>query len=219
MLHNSGIEHSRISSSDTGWIDLFGWGTSGFDGKFPYLSSNANASYGNGNADIAGTNYDWGVYNAIYNPKTATTDSAGTWRTLTSGEWTYLMNSRTTNSGVRYAKATVGGVSGIVVAPDDWDTATYRLDSVNISSATYSANVIALANWSALENAGCVFLPASGTRSSTTVTGVGFYAAYYTSTFFYGSQAYRLYFENGMLSIMMGSRFGGSCVRLVKDAL
>ena len=44
------------------------------------------------------------------------------WRTLTSAEWTYLFDSRTTTSGVRYAKATVNGVSGVILLPDDWST-------------------------------------------------------------------------------------------------
>lgn len=77
-----GAANSNISSTYNGWIDLFGWGTSGYNNKYPYMTSTTNADYGDGNNDIAGTNYDWGVYNAISNGGNA----KGLWRTLTTAE-------------------------------------------------------------------------------------------------------------------------------------
>ena len=46
-----GADNSNISSSYSGWIDLFGWGTSGYNNKYPYMTSTTNTDYGNGNAD------------------------------------------------------------------------------------------------------------------------------------------------------------------------
>ncbi|MBO4575358.1 MAG: PEGA domain-containing protein, partial [Bacteroidales bacterium] len=62
-----GEANKNISSSYSGWIDLFGWGTSGYNGKNPWMISTTSTDYGNGERDIAGTNYDWGVNNTILN--------------------------------------------------------------------------------------------------------------------------------------------------------
>ncbi|MBR7035054.1 MAG: hypothetical protein IKI25_04755, partial [Bacteroidales bacterium] len=34
-----GDDNANISSTNSGWIDLFGWGTSGYNGKNPYMTS------------------------------------------------------------------------------------------------------------------------------------------------------------------------------------
>ena len=34
-----GEDNQNISSSYRGWIDLFGWGTSGYNSKYPYMTS------------------------------------------------------------------------------------------------------------------------------------------------------------------------------------
>ena len=54
------------------------------------MTSSTPSDYGDGSGDIAGTNYDWGVNNAISNGG----NEAGLWRTLTIEEWKYLMESR-----------------------------------------------------------------------------------------------------------------------------
>ena len=57
-----------ISSTSTSWFSVFGWATSGYDNKYPYLNGDRyDQGYYTGKNDIAGTNYDWGVYNAITN--------------------------------------------------------------------------------------------------------------------------------------------------------
>ena len=214
-----GASNSNIDSSYSGWIDLFGWGTSGYNNKYPYMTSTTNSDYGNGNVDISGTNYDWGIYNTIYNPKTNTTDSAGTWRTLTNSEWVYLVNTRSTTSGIRYAKATVNGVHGLIIVPDNWDTTSYALSETNSSTATYTSNVINAVTWNTLENAGCAFLPAAGSRNvSIVVVQVGSYGFYWTSTYYSSTIVYYMHFLNG--GVNLGSRTSrnwGCSVRLVKD--
>ena len=212
-----GAANSNVSSSYTGWIDLFGWGTSGYDNKYPYMTSKVKDDYGNGNTGISGTNYDWGAYNAIYNPKTSSTDAPGTWRTLTAAEWAYLVT-RTTASGIIYAKAQVNGVPGLVLVPDNWSASTYTLDSTNTTDATFNSNIITAAQWSTLENAGCVFLPASGYRTGNSLTSVGTWGCYWSASCnSYGNVGY-FYFYPTRVSTLMYSRHYGYSVRLVRSS-
>ena len=74
----SGSDNRSISSTYSGWIDLFGWGT----GSNPTLSSPSFEDYG--------TFMDWGC-NAIINGG----NTVNQWRTLTIAEWNYLLNTRT----------------------------------------------------------------------------------------------------------------------------
>ncbi len=213
-----GANNGSISSSYSGWIDLFGWGTSGFNSKYPYISTIDSNNYVNGNDDIARTNYDWGVYNAIYNPKTSTTDAPGTWRTLTRAEWNYLINTRTTTSGIRYAKARVNGVPGIILVPDNWSTSTYTLNLTNTDSAAYTTNVITSLQWTTLENAGCAFLPAAGLRYGTSVNWVGSGGYYWSARYGSIGSASDLWFNSGNANIGYSYRFYGNSVRLVRSA-
>ena len=213
-----GVGNNNIDSSYTGWIDLFGWGTSGYNNKYPYMVSLTETDYGNGNNNIAGTYYDWGVYNAIYNPKTQTTDAPGAWRTLTIDEWRYLIESRNTPSGIRYAKANVHGVNGLIIVPDNWNTSVYTLDSTNITSATYTSNIISATDWVKMEDAGSVFLPAAGWRF-VSVLYVGSDGRYSSTTC---NDRYYAYFwtfssRGGLDGGGYSSRYLGCSVRLVKD--
>ena len=210
-----GAGNSNIDSSYTGWIDLFGWGTSGYDNKYPYMTSTAGTDYGNGNNNISGTNYDWGVYNAIYNPKTQTTDAPGTWRTLAREEWGYLIYER--QAAIRYAKATVCGIVGLIIVPDNWSNTYYLLTNVNTSDAAYTSNIIGATDWANMEAVGCVFLPAAGDRSGTSLYDVGS-RGYYWSTAFYGSyDASYLHFGSSFLSSNSFNRSSGRSVRLVRE--
>ncbi len=212
-----GAGNRNISSSYSGWIDLFGWGTSGYNNKYPYMTSTTNSDYGNGNNNISGTNYDWGIYNAIYNPKTSTIDAPGTWRTLTNTEWQYLKDTRATTSGIRYAKATVNGVPGLILVPDNWSASTYNLDSTNNAGVTYTINVITSAQWITLENAGCTFMPAAGYRNGTSVNSVGLYGGYWSATYGNSFSAYYHDFGIGGVSTSNYDRYYGRSVRLVKN--
>ncbi len=219
QLYTIGIGNSNIDSSYTGWIDLFGWGTSGVGNRYPYMTSTNSADYGNTPTDIAITNYDWGEYNAIYNPKTQTTDVSGTWRTLTQGEWNYLLNTRNTSSGVRYAKATVNGSAGLIIVPDNWNTAIYALSGTNTTSSGYNSNNISAANWVQMEDAGCIFLPAAGGRNGTSVNGIGSGGSYWSATCHNSDGAYFLNFSSGGLnSSNYTYRYDGLSVRLVRSA-
>ena len=218
-----GNNNSNISSSYDGWIDLFGWGTSGNNNKHPYMTSQTNTDYGNGARNISGTNYDWGVKNAIYNPKTQNTDPANTWRIPTSAEWKYVFDTRTTNSGKRYAKAKVANIPGIILVPDNWSTSTYTLNNYNKADVGFTTNDISAFDWVTLEDAGCVFLPAAGRRVGTTIGAVGEEGPYWSGTdYSSGAGAYDLWFSksNTTGSVLPEDhyfRYRGASVRLVKN--
>lgn len=154
-------DNSQISSSYSGWIDLFGWGTSGYNGKMPFMTSNAYADYGDGNNDIAATNYDWGVFCTISN------GGGHEWRTLTTQEWEYLIK----RSNTLYGQATVCNVRGCVLLPDDWQLPvglTFTPKPYNYETNTYNTD-----EWNKMESNGAVFLPAAGDRYNNTITDTG----------------------------------------------
>ena len=206
-----GDANANISSSNTGWIDLFGWGTSGYNGKNPYMTSTESSDYVDGDIDIAGTSYDWGVYNKISNGGNA----AGMWRTLTNSEWNYVISNRTDASYLR-GTATVNGVNGLILLPDNWTLptgVTFTYGEGGWSQNTYSAS-----EWSKMEANGAVFLPAAGYRRGTDVYDVGSYGYYWSSSAddYYGAGCLRI----GSLTVRThnDNRYYGLSVRLVQDA-
>ncbi|MCQ2606661.1 MAG: BACON domain-containing protein [Bacteroidales bacterium] len=130
-----------ISSSYSGYIDLFGWGTSGYNGSNPYMTSKYDFDYGDVGASyggIASTNYDWGVYNKISNGG----NQAGMWRTLTNSEWGYVLSKRTDASSLK-GLATVNGVAGMILLPDNWitpDGITFNSGVNGFSNSTCSTS-------------------------------------------------------------------------------
>ncbi len=151
----SGAAMLESSAEYDGWISLFGWGTSGYNGKYPYMNSFRTFDYGQGSHDIANTEYDWGVHNAISNGG----DAAGLWRTLTKKEWEYLLKSRK-NASEKLGMARVADVNGMVLLPDVW----LLPDSLFFFSGTtdFSSNVYTVEQWALMEACGAVFLPAAG---------------------------------------------------------
>ncbi|MCQ2959869.1 MAG: hypothetical protein MJ198_06750 [Bacteroidales bacterium] len=207
-----GVANKNISSTYSGWIDLFGWGTSGYNSKYPYMTSTDNNDYGvvgDSYADIAGTNYDWGVYNKISNGGNA----AGQWRTLTYDEWYYLLSERTDASSLK-GSATVNGVTGIVLLPDNWTTPagiTFTNGMNGFNSNTYTTS-----DWSKMEANGAVFLPAAGIRLGTDVNGVGSYGYYWSSSANDNYDAYYLTFYSDGACMYSSGRMYGRSVRLVR---
>jgi len=224
-----GKANDNISSSYTGWIDLFGWGTSGWNSGAnayqPYSNSLNYSDYYPGDThttDLYGAyaNADWGVYNAISNGG----NQPGMWRTLTNVEWDTLINLRNTTSGIRFAKANVSGVPGLIIVPDNWSNSTYALNSANTTTVNYTCNTITSSQWTILENAGCAFLPAAGFRNSVTPnTGNVAIAGYYWSSKCIATMsAYTLTFvvtstSSSSIRVFSGNRNTGLSVRLVTD--
>ena len=218
-----GNANQNISQTNSGWIDLFGWGTSGYNhGSVcyqPWSTSHTNGeyyAYGGYTNNLYEFNgqADWG-YNAIANGG----NTEGQWRTLTSVEWGFVFYSRNTASGIRYAKAQVNNVNGVVLLPDDWNASIYTLNSTNTYNANFTTNTITAADWAdTLEANGAVFLPAAGYRSWTSVYGVGSRGDYWSASAHIDS-AFNVYFNSGTLStVSYDGRYYGRSVRLVRLA-
>lgn len=156
-----GEDNRNISQYYDGWIDMFGWGTGNCPTKF--------VSDGN-----KPTFAEWGN-NPISNG-----GGAKQWWTLDVNGWEYLVNKRETRSGIRFAKAEVDGVNGVILLPDNWDAETYELKGFNKASS-YTSNVISLSDWTdKLEANGAVFLPALGKRMEKSLDFIGSYALYWS---------------------------------------
>ena len=184
-------------------VDLFGWvGSDADNNRFGYglcASTNDN-DYGN---TISALKSDWGTL-AITNG--GNTPNFG-WRTLTKDEWVYLFNTRTTTSGIRYAKATVNNVKGVILLPDDWNHALI---------SDFTSNPITAAEWTSdFEAHGAVFLPAAGRRDVSYVNSSGHY---WSSTASSATHAYQVYFYiNDLQPALKCGRHNGCSVRLVKN--
>lgn len=223
------IGTSQGNTSQTDTRDLFGWGTSGYNHGAvcyqPWSTSTTSSDY-YAYGDYQYNLYDqtgqadWG-WNAISNGGNTT----NTWRTLTgggNGEWKYIFDRRSTPSGIRYAKAQVNGVSGVILLPDDWSASYYSLSNTNQGVANYSSNVISSTQWNTLEQHGAVFLPAAGRRLGASVGDVGsdYSDGFYWSASYYNIyHAYVVYFHVGdLFTEDYGSRYFGLSVRLVCPA-
>lgn len=217
------IGDSQGNSSQSTIRDLFGWGTSGYDhgaiGYQPWCIINSHTyyyayGYEYYNLYDQSGQADWG-YNAIVNGG----NNINIWRTLTKGEWGYIFDGRITSSGIRFAKAKVSNMAGVILLPDSWSSNVYSINSPNNSDADYSINVITSSQWVILEENGAVFLPAAGYRQYTNVSEVGVYGTYWSSSYINTVSAGYLLFDSDYLNPQHGSygRNYGRSVRLVQD--
>ncbi len=214
---------SQYTSSYNGWIDLFGWGTSGFNhGATCYTPWSTRSwygyyyAYGCGTCDLFDQNgqADWG-YNAISNG--GDLENYG-WRTLTEMEWSYLLYERNTLSGISFAKAQVNEINGIILLPDNWNTTVFSLNNTNNGNSSFTSNILTLLQWSVFESAGAVFLPASGRRDFDRVSGAS-WSGFYWSTSCNGfiETAYNKCIDNNGISSRQDYKYCGCSVRLVRN--
>ena len=209
--------------SDQDIVSLFGWSTSGYnhgapcyqpwstttssDDYFPYCNPFFNLFDQTGQAD-------WG-YNAIANGG----NTEHLWRTLTTEEWDYVFETRATPSGIRFAKAQVGDVNGVILLPDDWSGSYYSLNFPNTTNVYFENNVISLEQWAAIEQHGAVFLPAAGYRLGTEILNTGSSGHYWSSTHRYEYRAYCVsIFDSGLYPQAIDFIFNGFSVRLAQEA-
>ena len=222
-----GSDNLEASVDYNGWIDIYNWGTSGYShGSSLYhpwsvggLISNYNAYGGDcyNLYDQTGQ-ADWG-YNAISNGGI----TENQWRTLKIEEWDYILNVRTTPSGVRFVRAKVNGVSGMVLFPDNWNSSLYVLNSINFTGETsYDENTISGSDWNAImEPNGVIFLPAGGVRegSGTSLGGLDTAGWYWSSSCRSSGYAYHAFFSwKKVLTDNNVEMWHGHTVRLVQDA-
>lgn len=259
LVYENGVkcDNSLISSTYNGWIDLFGWGTSGCNHGArcyePWSAIDGNNqsyhyAYGIQNRNLnSDTGFaDWGIYHSSTTQGHGDVISNGNgvaWRTPQGGteggntrEWTYLLSDRTC-SYHRYAAvaltvrgtsdngvSTVNGVSacgttvnGLVIFPDTftWPSLVSELSTFDHSGGNYPQKLTE-AQWSLLEQAGAVFLPAAGGwRMGTTIQNGPSYWEYWSATYY--DNRYAWVMVNGGISDSYGHRNAGYPVRLVCD--
>ena len=234
--------NASIDETYTGWIGLFGWGTtnnafaSGFGTAYqPWSTSKDGTAYGpTGTSNgLYGTfaNGDWGV------------NMTGTysWRTLTGGEWEWIIgptydvepgnNCRASGatvkgiiSNARYTFATINTgdteVNGIILFPDGCkinSSSATEWGSFNMEDDSWGTKCTT-AQWTHLEELGCVFLPAAGYRVGAEVTEVGTHGYYWSSSPDDTDYAHNVYF--GLEAVVAPQdfyeRYYGFSVRLVR---
>lgn len=216
-----GENNKNISSNYKGWIDLFGWATSGYKcGKNNYLPYQCIEKYNYGpSEDLIGdySKCDWGVFNPISNGG----NQAGQWRTLSVVEWEYVLNNRA-NAKQKKIYCNINGKNGVILLPDNcqWPDGIGYTRDIDYGNTTYN-----LDEWAEIESTGAVFLPAAGYRirsnqlSKATINSSG---CYWTSSFYKDSgntrKAYCIEFASGdNIKPYPHIVYEGCSVRLVKD--
>lgn len=223
-----------ISSSYGGWIDLFGWGTSGWNSGAkayePWSTTEESTDYipddvrPNGlktRYDFEGAyiHADWGVHNPIQNG-----GGAGKWRTLTIEEWQWIILDRPHAIDL-IGKATIQGARGMVLLPDNWQK-PWGVSFDAGYGVEWDTNSYSYSEWKALEDAGAVFLPCAGHRyydrkeKRNKVVDVQEYGKYWSasSTTNGRTVAYSLAFNSIVYEIYTyDMRSFGQAVRLVTD--
>ena len=219
QLDYVGSANAAISPTNSGWIDLFGYGTSGWNSGAeayePYSFSWNFQDYLR-NVDLTGSyaEADWGWHNAISNGG----NQAHMWRTMTATEWQYLIG-RSGKCGL----ATIGGSTrGMIILPDNFSTPSgISWTPASNSSGDYEDNILSASQWQQMEDAGAIFLPAAGDRVYDEVNSVGWNGSYWSSSYDRDNEdwAYRgVFFQNGYVASPAGDGpHVGYSVRLVKD--
>ena len=175
--------------------DLFGWGTSGYNGKYPYMTSTTNTDYP---IPIVGTNYDWGIY---HSPESGSlgggvlfANGGGlSWRKSTMLEGEFFSGAVTESYGIRVKEfgtgnwqpligwGIVNGVKGLLILPDNWDGSMDPEFVYNSSAWANEYDETTTPRWSAMEAYGVAFFPCAGYRDGTTVTYAGERGGYWSS--------------------------------------
>ncbi len=180
MLQEKNGQIASYVSTNKGGIDLFGWGTSGYQSA-PALYAKDNSSYA---PDVTSNQciqegtlkqHDWGYRNAI-----GSDEGFAYYITLNRYEWNYLMRERPNASKLRGTAVIKDGAKeycGFVFLPDNW---SLPLNSTFVADNRMYPNEYTPEEWAIMENAGAVFLPCAGYRE-----GSNFYdmsnCAYWTS--------------------------------------
>ncbi len=206
-----GDDNRNISPTFNGWIDLFGWGTSGWNNgnsyykPYDYKYDSQKDDYGYGpvfddsNIDTSDlgqnylraisknglcltSNYDKSDW-GIFNKISNGGNEINKWRTLSIYEWMYIFVGRP-DADKKISKAIVDETKGLVLLPDKWEQP--KGISFIPKAKDYSANIYNQKHWKSMELNGAVFLPLAGKRSYDTngvkISGVNEECWYWSST-------------------------------------
>lgn len=165
-LGEKNIEESYGSTSPANPRDLFCWSTvNNYCGVYSYYYYDDAEAEAHFKGDFA----DWGT-----DAKLASALGSG-WSTLSKDEWDYLLNKRKDAEKLKML-ATVAGVKGLVLLPDEWKAPDGVLIDKEMTAET----------WATVEKTGVVFLPAAGQMTTSygeyTTTKLTEAGTYWTST-------------------------------------
>ena len=194
-----GLYNEQRSATFAQWIDMFYWGKL--------------------TAPWAQDDTDWNEWGTLM----STEDE--TWRTMTAAEWNYLFNGRpnadSLHSRGRITEPGVVNMQGMILLPDDWtlpEGLTFTPD------AAYAGNIYNQAQWTAMEAAGAVFLPAAGFMESGTYNYGNTRGWYWSKTFQpltndYPTRFYTFHFDydETVTPYAVLSSYDAASVRLVKQ--
>ena len=213
-----GYSNELVDTNYAGWIDLFGWGTSGYNELMPYTVVDIDSCYVPEFIDIAGTDYDWGRFNVVSNGG----NKRGVWRTMKYDEWRYLFffreDARTKRglATIESARANDGAMCGLLLLPDKWELpegCTFQYGT----NKGFETNRYTIEQWNRMHGAGAVFLPAGGYRDKYRVSLVGEYGCYWASTYYDKYTASELYIQAIGYGLSTSARSNGHSVRLVQE--
>jgi len=155
------------------WIDLFGWVGKSSDWKeAPQMFGVSDSKVGYGDVATDPLQSDWGNVPGI----------GKGWYTLSKDEWEYLLGTAEEpkdNHGLGTIKIGSNTYFGLIIVPDDYDDpAGVTQEFVSgTTNTTYLEN-----DWTAMESAGAVFLPAAGYREGSSVSKAGSFGLYWSSS-------------------------------------
>ena len=186
----SGNEH--IGSSCDGWIDLFGWGTSGQSytsplpsspaALTPWSTSDVDSGYGPAYTS-ASEQYSYNYLNPGWHSDWGCNMPG--FFTPSDGEWYYLFTRGGPDLYGGYA--TVAGIKGIILIPDgdfkdpekNGGSGKFVYDN---GTFDYSDNTYPAEDWAYMEIAGAVFLPCTGWREGTGYKFTDGFGRYWSNT-------------------------------------
>ena len=190
---NNGVSGDATVSFN-GSVDLFGWSTK--TTKYGIHNSKDNSTY-------SGDFEDWGA------------TMGENWFTLSKTEWVYLCNTRTNAANLR-GQAVIDGKRGLVILPDDW--ALPDGSSFTPMPKNWTSNVYTLEQWSTMERAGAVFLPAAGYRDGTVLGSVDDFGLYWSSTLYDADKAFSMHYGQVYFGASeLDQRAYALSVRLVRE--
>ena len=185
MGSKTGSSNLKINGNGTvsvnGTVDLFAWvgKSSNWGGTTePYaaLGTTENAAmHGITNATTMGNVTDYGntIAESLKSDWGESINDGNVWRTLNKDEWKYVLAERSggTVNGTNKARLTFAhliepNVDGFILFPDGVTLNSGEADwgKINGDSGSSPKTQCTIAQWTALEAKGCVFLPAAGQR-------------------------------------------------------
>lgn len=206
--------------------DLFAWGTSGWNSGAicyqPWATSIFDNQYLRYSLTGDNAEADWAWHNAISNGGT----TQHLWRTLTFNEWSFLINGRI-NASSKYGTGNINGKGGLIILPDIWTlpegcnfTPGFPEYDAN-HYPNWTRNRYSQTQWTQMEAAGAIFLPAAGMRGNYDIevnqTGNYWLSSYVGPLYDRGSCGYAIFFRSINLSTVP-TNFSSRCsVRPVRN--